>query len=316
MAGGRRPSKANIELRHLRYFVATAEELNYGRAAERLKIAQPGLSQQIKSLEDIVGTPLFDRTKRAIQLTLAGELFLAESRKTIAQSELALLAARRAGRGEVGRVAIGYVGSAAYTGALTTMIGGFRAEFPEAEIQVSEMEMQQQLDQMAEGKLDIGFIRPPVPLPVGVTTVQIMMEEIVLAMPTSHRLASLSRVPLAKLSDDTFITPRHPPNVSFHKYTTAACRAAKFFPKLGPQGRDFVTIASMVAVGLGVALVPQSLKCIQFPGICYRPIAGGKVMAELAVAFRRNEASPVARAFAKYARQFGARSDMKVLTEN
>jgi DNA-binding transcriptional LysR family regulator len=315
MAGGRRPSKTNLELRHLRYFLATAEELNYGRAAERLNIAQPGLSQQIKSLEDIVGTPLFDRTKRAIRLTLAGELFAAESRKTVAQAEMALLAARRAGRGEVGRVAIGYVGSAAYTGALTTMIGGFREAYPEAEIQISEMEMQQQLDQMGEGKLDIGFIRPPISLPVGVTTVQIMMEEIVLAMSTSHRLAGLASVPLAEFSEDIFIIPRHAPNVSFHKYTTAACHAYGFFPKFGPQGRDFVTIASMAAVGLGVALVPQSLRCIQLPGVCYKPIMGGTVMAELAVAFRRNEPSPVARAFAKYARRFSSLTSRRVQSD-
>jgi DNA-binding transcriptional LysR family regulator len=305
MNGGRRGSKASIELRHLRYFVITAEELNYGRAAERLGIAQPGLSQQIQGLEEIIGTALFDRSKRAIRLTPAGELFLTEARKTVAQSELALLVARRAGRGEVGRIAIGYVGSAAYTGALTAMIGGFRADFPDAEIQVSEMEMIHQLDQIAEGKLDVGFIRPPVPLPAGVCTVQILMEEIVLALPAGHRLADLPRVPLSKLREDVFITPRHPPDVSFHRHTTQACRAAKFSPALGPQGRDFVTIVSMVAVGLGVALVPKSLTCIQLPGICYRPIGGPKLLAELALASRRSETSPAARAFVQYAGQFG-----------
>jgi DNA-binding transcriptional LysR family regulator len=286
----------------MRYFLATAEELNFGRAAERLKIAQPGLSQQIKSLEHILGTPLFDRTRRAVRLTLSGELFAAEARKTIAQADKALLAARRAGRGEIGQVAIGYVGSAAYTGALTTMIGGFRQAYPEAEIQIAEMEMQQQLDAMSEGRLDIGFIRPPINLPAGVTTVRIMMEKILLAMPTGHRLAGLARIPIAELKNDTFITPRHAPNISFHKYTTDACQAARFVPKFGPQGRDFVTIASMVAVGLGVALVPQSLKIIQLPGVCYKPIADSKVRAELSVAFRRNEPSAVARAFAKYVR--------------
>ena len=199
-------------------------------------------------------------------------------------------------------MAIGYTGSAAYTGALTTMIAGFRQAYPEAEIEIAEMEMQQQLDSMSEGRLDIGFIRPPVNLPVGVTTVRIMMEEILLAMPTGHRLARLTRVPLAGLKGETFITPRHAPNISFHKYTTDACHAAGFVPKFGPQGRDFVTIASMVAVGLGVALVPQSLKIIQLPGVCYKPIAESKVRAELAVAFRRNEPSPVARAFARYVR--------------
>ncbi len=142
-----------IELRHLRYFLATAEELNYRRAAERLRIAQPGLSQQIKKLEEIVGTPLFDRTRRTVRLTLAGELFMHEARKTLAHAESAMLVARRAGRGEVGRIAIGYVGSAAYTGVLTTMVGKFRSSYPEVELQISEMEMQQQLDQLDQGRL-------------------------------------------------------------------------------------------------------------------------------------------------------------------
>jgi len=306
MAAGRRPSSSTLELRHLRYFLATAEELNYGRAAERLRIAQPGLSQQIKNLEEIIGTPLFDRTRRSVQLTLAGELFAQEARKAVAQAEAALLVARRAARGEVGRIAIGYVGSAAYTGVLTTMVGEFRDAYPEVELQISEMEMQQQLEQMYEGKLDIGFIRPPVPMPLGITNIPVLFEDIVLAIPDSHPLAGADAVPLASFRSDIFITPRHPPDVSFHKYTTAACQAAGFYPRLGPQGRDFVTIASMVAVGLGVALVPQSLRCIQVPGLAYKPIAGDAILAELAVAFRRSEPSPVARAFALHARRSAA----------
>jgi DNA-binding transcriptional LysR family regulator len=303
MAAGRRPSSSTLELRHLRYFLATAEALNYGRAAERLRIAQPGLSQQIKNLEEIVGTPLFDRTRRSVQLTLAGELFVQEARKAIEQAETALLVARRAGRGEVGRIAIGYVGSAAYTGVLTTMVGEFRTAYPEVELQISEMEMQQQLQQISEGKLDIGFIRPPVPMPLGITNIPVLLEEIMVALPVSHPLTDADSVPLASLSGETFITPRHPPDVSFHKHTTVACQAAGFIPRLGPQGRDFVTIASMVAVGLGVALVPQSLRSIQVPGLRYKPIAGEPILAELAVAFRRNEMSPVARAFALHARR-------------
>lgn len=292
-----------LELRHLRYFLATAEELNYGRAAARLQIAQPGLSQQIKNLEEIVGTALFDRTRRSVKLTLAGELFAEEARKALQQAETALLVARRAGRGDLGRIAIGYVGSAAYTGALTTMVGEFRQAYPEVELDISEMEMLRQLDQLAQGKLDIGFIRPPVPLPMGIVSTPILQEEIILALPADHPHAADERVALSVLNGDTFITPRHPVGVSFRAHTTDACRAAGFSPHFGPQGRDFVTIASMVAVGLGVALVPQSLRAIQVPGLQYRPIAGEPVLGELAVAYRRNEPSPVARAFAAHARR-------------
>lgn len=295
-----------IELRHLRYFLTTVEEMHFGRAAERLGIAQPGLSQQIKILEGIVGTPLFDRTKRAVQLTLAGEILAGEARKTIAQSEMALLAARQAGRGEVGRIAVGYVGSAAYTGMLTKVINKFRDDYPAVELQISEMEMLQQLNQISEGKLDIGFIRPPVPLPIGIASVEVLQERLVLAIPSTHSLASRERVPLAAFNSDIFITPRHPPKVSFHKYTTQACQAAGFFPRLGPQGRDFVTITSMVSIGLGVALVPQSVKCIQLPDVRFKQIVGKPIYAELAVAFRRSEPSPAARAFAQHVRRFAS----------
>jgi len=292
-----------IELRHLRYFLATAEELHFGRAAERLHIAQPGLSQQIKNLEEMVGTRLFDRTRRSVRLTLAGELFAEEARRTLSQAEAAVTVARRAGRGEIGRITIGYVGSAAYTGKLTTLVGEFRDTYPEVDLQITEMEMQEQLMQLEGGTLDIGFIRPPVPLPLGLSTIPLLFEEVLLAIPGNHPLADAPVVELERFRHDTFITPRHPPDVSFHKHTTTACQVAGFFPRLGPQGRDFVTIASMVAVGLGVALVPQSLGCIQMPGLVYRPIAGTPVRAELAVAFRRGEYSPVARAFAQHARR-------------
>ncbi|WP_244487256.1 LysR substrate-binding domain-containing protein [Afipia sp. Root123D2] len=295
-----------IELRHLRYFLVTVEEMHFGRAAERLGIAQPGLSQQIMALEEIVGTPLFDRRKRAVQLTLAGEIFAGEARKTIAQSEMALLAARQAGRGEVGRIAVGYVGSAAYTGMLTRVINKFRDDYPDVELQISEMEMLEQLNQISEGKLDIGFIRPPVTLPIGIASVEVLQERLLLAIPSTHALASRERVPLAAFNSDIFITPRHPPKVSFHKYTTQACQAAGFFPRLGPQGRDFVTITSMVSIGLGVALVPQSVKCIQLPDVRFKPIIGKSIYAELAVAFRRSEPSPAARAFAQHARRFAS----------
>jgi len=304
MTGGRRPSRGNLELRHLRYFLAVAEELNYGRAAERLRIAQPGLSQQIRTLEDIIGTLLFDRSRRTVSLTLAGELFLVEARKTLAQADTALVAAQRAGRGEVGRIAIGYVASAAYTGMLTSLVGSFRRAHPEVELQITEMEMQRQLEALAEDRLDIGFIRPPVSLPVGITSFPLLQEGVLLALPDTHALAEAESVELASLAADTFITPRHGTGVSFHRHTVKACQAAGFHPLLGPQGQDFVTIASMVAVGLGVALVPQSVRCIQLPGIVYRPVAGPAIVAELALGYRRSEPSPAARNFTQHARGF------------
>lgn len=299
----RRPSHGNIELRHIRYFLAICEEMNFGRAAERLNIAQPGLSQQIKILEHLLGAKLFDRSRRRLRFTLAGEMFAEEARKVMTQVGIAAQTARRAARGEVGRLAIGYVGSAAYTGMLTRLVGDFRETHPLVELDLSELEMLRQLDAIGDGRLDIGFIRPPVAFPLGVSSVPIMQEEVFIALPTSHSLAQGERVPLHDLSEETFITPEHPPRVSFHHHTVHACQDAGFNPKLGPQGRDFVTIASMVSVGLGVALVPRSVRCIQLPSICYRPLSDVDVRAEMAVAFRQGDASMVVRDFIAATRQ-------------
>ena len=298
-----------MELRHLRYFLAVAEEMNFSRAAERLGIAQPGLSQQVRALEEIVGTPLLDRTRRSVRLTLAGELLARDAREILGKSEAAILAARRAGRGEVGRLAIGYVASAAYTGLLTSILGGFRRACPEVDLVITEMAMQPQLEAIVADRLDICFIRPPVSLPIGVTSFPVLQEPVALALPASHPMAQRDVVPLEALAAETFITPHHAAGVSFHHHTVMACRAAGFHPQLGPQGRDFMTIASMAAVGLGVALVPRSVACIQLPGVTYRPIAGKGITAELAVAHRRSEPSAAVRRFIRHARSFRLRGN-------
>lgn len=301
---GKKSSTGNLELRHLRYFLAIADEMNFGQAAERLNIAQPGLSQQIKMLEQILDVTLFDRSRRRLRMTLAGEMFEADARKIMADVERAVETARRAARGEIGRLAIGYVGSAAYTGMLTKLVGEFRGKHPLVALDIAEVEMLRQLEAIAEGRQDIGFIRPPVPLPAGIASVPVLTEELMIALPGIHAQASREAVSLRDLSGESFITPQHPPLVSFHAHTVKACVSAGFEPRLGAQGRDFMTIVSMVSVGLGVALVPQSVRCIQLPNVVYRPLAEALPKAELSVAFRRGDASMAVRNFIALARTF------------
>jgi DNA-binding transcriptional LysR family regulator len=304
MRAGRRITRHIIELRHMRYFLAVAEELNFGRAAEKLGVAQPNLSQQIKLLEEIVGALLFDRTQRSVRLTTAGECFVGEAREALVHAENALIAARRAGRGEIGRLAVGYVGSATYTGVLVSITGAFREGYPDVEIELAEMEMRDQIAAIAAGTLDIGFIRPPIELPIGIGNSLLMQEELAVAISDRHPLARLQDIPLSALREEIFITPRHAANVSFHKHTTDACLAAGFSPRLGPQADHFVTVVSMVAIGLGVALVPQSCRCLDLPGVCYRALAGKKILADLSVAYRRSEPSQPARTFLRYCQGF------------
>lgn len=303
MSEPRRRGFGHIELRHIRYFMAIAEEMSFARAAERLGVAQPGLSQQIKILEDLLEVRLFDRSKRKPSFTLAGELFHEEARKIMSQLDVATQVARRAARGEVGRLAVGYVGSAAYTGMLTRVIGAFREAHPAVELNISELEMMLQLDAIAEGRMDIGFIRPPVPLPGKIDTIPILFEELDVALNTRHPVAEQADVDLKDLAEDDFILPRHASQISFHHHTTVACQKAGFQPRFGPQGRDFMTIASMVSIGLGVALVPRSIRCIQLPSLVYKPVRGPSVRAELAVAFRRGDHSPIVRSFLAIARR-------------
>jgi DNA-binding transcriptional LysR family regulator len=300
---GKKSSAGNLELRHLRYFLAIADEMNFGQAAEKLDIAQPGLSQQIKMLEHILGVTLFDRSRRRLRMTLAGEMFEAEARQIMAHVDHAVETTQRAGRGEVGRLVIGYVGSAAYTGMLTSLVGEFRLGYPRVDLAISELTMLAQLEAIAQGRLDIGFIRPPVPMPEGVAAIALSAENLFIALPATHRDAGKEAVQLRDLSDETFITPEHPPQVSFYAHTVDACSLAGFEPRLGPQGRDFMTISSMVSVGLGVALVPQSVSCVQLPNVVYRPLADSGPKAELSVAFRRGDASMAVKNFIALARK-------------
>jgi len=203
---------------------------------------------------------------------------------------------------------VGYVGSAAYTGMLTNIVGDFRKACPDVELVISTLAMQQQLVAIAEDELDICFIRPPVTLPPGIASFPVLQEPLSIALPEVHPEASQDAVRLAALKEETFITPEHAAGVSFHRHTILACQVAGFHPRMGPQGRDFVTIASMVAVGLGVALVPQSLERIRLPGVVYRPMEGTVIKAEMAVAHRRGEPSPVVRRFIAAARKFRLKS--------
>ncbi|MDP9835495.1 DNA-binding transcriptional LysR family regulator [Neorhizobium huautlense] len=306
MAAPKTPRATQFELRHLRYFIALVEERNFERAAARLGIAQPGLSQQIRNLETLVGLPLLDRSKRSVHLTPPGQILFDEARKIVAQTDAALSQLRRVGRGQTGKISIGYVASVAYSGVLTQSLSSFRQTYPDIELQLVEMEMRMQLNKIAEGELDFGYIRPPVSVPAGVATMTVLREPLVVALPANHPLASVEEVHLAALSAESFITPRQPADVGWHSNTLEACRAAGFEPAISATGRDFTTIASMVAVGLGAAVGPQSLSCLRLPGVRYLRLLNNRVTSDLAVAYRKTEGSVAVRAFiahqrAKYA---------------
>jgi DNA-binding transcriptional LysR family regulator len=287
-----------MELRQLRYLLVLAEELHFSRAAQRLGIAQPALTQQIQALERELGAKLFQRTKRSVHLTVAGRLTLEQAVRTLQQAEQTAMVARQAGRGEKGPVEIGYVGSAAFSGILSKTIFAYRKTNPNVELRLHELDISQQVEDLDSGRLDVGFIRPPVrQWPVGVTSLTLSREPIIVAVPKAHRLARLKAVPIAALADESFIVTHFQEGVGFHAQVAAICHEGQLTLRIAQRARQFAAITSLVGAGLGVAFVPDSLRNLRVPNVVYRPLADVKATTDLALIFRKSEQAPAVVSF-------------------
>jgi DNA-binding transcriptional LysR family regulator len=291
-----------MELRHLRYFVAVAEELHFSRAAERVGIAQPPLSQQIKALEHEVGAPLLLRTKRSVHLTPVGEVFLAEARKTLAQSEQALQAARRAARGEVGKLAVGFVSSAVY-GKFASVFGLMRRRYPDVALVLQDMTSEEQVEAMKASAIDVGLVRPPVLAAEALAVRTILREPLMAALPAKHPLARQKRLPLKALSAEAFLLVPRPLGPGFYDRVLGLCARVGFVPRVVQEARTTQTIASLIAAGIGVSLVPASLQNLRLDGIVYRDLTDAGATTELAVMWRPEDRSAVLAAFLNLIRE-------------
>lgn len=287
-----------MELRHLRYFVAVAEELHFGRAAERLGIAQPPLSQQIKALEQEIGVPLFSRTKRHVELTAAGSVFLNESRKILALSEQAARAAQRAARGEIGQLEVGFVGSAVY-GDVSSVFRHMRERYPEISLNLQDLTSEEQVEAMKTYRLDVGLVRPPVVGAESLVMQVISREPIVVVLPRTHSLAGRKKIAIEELAKEPFVQiPRHV-GPGFYDQFIRVCAQAGFSPNVVQEARTTLTIVSLVAGGMGVSLVPASLQNLQRSGVVYRPIKPPAPTTDLAVMWRPEDESPALQSFLK-----------------
>jgi DNA-binding transcriptional LysR family regulator len=268
-----------VELRHLRYFVAVAEELNVTRAAVRLGIAQPPLSQQIGKLERELGVQLLERNARGVRLTTAGAALLAEARLLLARADEAIRIVRNVGHGESGAVRIGSVASG-FSGVLLDLLPAFRAAFPAVLPLVYEMEAVPQLEALTHGTIDIAFLRVTDPYP-GVTLWPLVAEPLVAAIPERHPLARADRVSLGELAAEPFVAfPRAAAPEAFDAITSA-CRAAGFTPDIVYEASNDHSLVALVATGLAVSLVPRSTSNLHMPGATYRavePAASAAVM--------------------------------------
>lgn len=277
------------ELRHLRYFIAVAEELHFGRAAQRLNIAQPGLSQQIKALETELGVPLLLRNRRRVELTAAGHVFLEEGRRALAQLERAEKLARRAASGEIGRLAIGGTESATWV-VLPQLVREFRKRHPNVDLTIREMPSPAQLAALRNAEIDIGFVRPPIGTE-GLVARTVLEEKLGVILPKAHPLAKRSEIPITALRDQPLVV--HPARPSgWAEFMTGICRNAGFEPVVAQEASETATAVSFVAAGLGLTIVPISLKGLVRPGLAYRPVAKPAPTAKLLMVYRSAPLAP------------------------
>jgi DNA-binding transcriptional LysR family regulator len=298
----------SFELRHLRAFLLLAETRHFGVAAERLGITQPALSQAIKSLEDMLGVTLLDRRPRRLSLTDAGEVFLVEAAATVAQAARAQNIGKRAGRGQAGLVDIGYVGSAPFSPVFSRIISSFRENFPDITLRMTQLPSLVQLDRIAQSSLDCGFVRTPMgAAPPGVITRVLDHERILMALPAAHPLAAADACVLRDFAGEYFIQYQPQQSAGLHGLVTGLCRAAGFEPLVAQVVPQVATMICLVQAGLGVALVPATMRGLAIPGVVYREIDSAAAATELCLIARYPETSPSVRSFFAHATRPGDR---------
>ena len=282
-----------MELRHIRYFVAVAEELNFTRAAARLGIGQPPLSQQIKDLEAELGAALLRRVPHGAELTEAGKAFLEEGRRALAASESAATAVKRAARGESGHLNLGFTSSAHFNAVVPMTIRQFTGRYPKVQLSLEEANTNKLLDAVSRGTLDVAFTHSGLEQGTGLSCIAVKVEPLVAALPATHAKAGDRALRLADLAGDEFILKPRSVGPELHRQVIDACRTAGFEPSLGHEAPQLATVISFVAAGLGVALVPGSMQDVRASGVSYLPLSDVQASISLCLVWRRGDPSKV-----------------------
>jgi DNA-binding transcriptional LysR family regulator len=284
-----------MELRHLRYFVAVAEELHFRRAAERLHMSQPPLSQQIRRLEEEIAATLLLRNQHGVELTAAGEAFLNRAREILAAVDDAALEARRVQRGEVGRLAVGFVGSAMYS-VVPELLRAFRDEYGGVALRLHELGTSELLRQLESGRLDVAFVRPARPRR-GLSIETVLREATVVALPDRHPLALKTPLKLADLAGEPLVFLTRSGSPGLRDSLALAIDRLGGEDGIVQEAAEMQTVIGLVAAGVGISLVPESVRSLVRAGVTYRPLADNAPRVELAVAWRTDDPSPVLAAF-------------------
>ncbi len=284
-----------MELRHLKYFVAVAEEMHFGRAAKKLHIAQPPLSQQIMNLESELGVRLFDRTRRSIRLTDAGRYFLKEAKEVLAHVAQAAETAGRIHRGHAGRLVVGFVGSVVHT-FLPAGLRTFRERFPDVEMVLQELNTAEQIEALHARRLDIGFLYQGAQ-DAALSYRKLTQAPLLVVLPTKHALSDRKSLNIRELAREPFIANTRSSEPVVRDAFISLCHAAGFSPRITQEAGQVQTVLGLVASGLGVCLLPDFIKNIRRPGVRYIPLSGSPPTVRLAVAWRSDNTSPLVKSF-------------------
>jgi len=285
-----------MDLRHLRYFVVVAEELHFTRAAARLGIQQPPLSQQIRQLEDELGARLFQRLTRGVELTEPGTFLLREARQVLDQVERARLAVQSLARGASGHIRVGFSNASYFSPVVSRVIRDYREHYPEVVLTPMQSVTADLVQALHGATVDVAFLRAPFD-DEGLGSELIVEEPLVAVVPASNALANGRSLPLALLAREAFLLFPRSTSPGFHDAIIGACLRAGFSPRLGQETPDIPSIVHLVGAGFGVSVVPESISQIRAEGAVYLPLAGESPMAQIRIGYRRHDQSPAVRNF-------------------
>jgi DNA-binding transcriptional LysR family regulator len=287
-----------MDLTRLRSFVALADRLHFGETARLLHVSQPALSKQIRLLEEEIGAPLFDRDRHGVRLTSVGRVLVEEGRALVREIDAVFDRARRAARGEIGRLAIGF-GFSTLT-LVPRVVSRFRQLYPDVEISLRDMSTVDQLEALLSDRLDVGFVR--LPAGAGLRSIPVLEERLVLALPARHAsVAAIKRV--GDVRAEPFIQLPRQISPSFHDHVFEVCASHGFRPNVIQESSEFPTILALVAAGLGVALVPETALRTHVEGVVTRPIRDRVATWRVGAAWREERGEVLREAFLRVLRE-------------
>ena len=291
-----------MELRHLKYFIAVAEDLHFGRAAARLNIAAPTLSHQIAALETMLGAKLLTRrTKSTVALTHSGKHFLIEAKETIKQAARAELIGRQAGRGDAGSITVGFILSAGFSGLISSTLVKFHKTHPDVAFQITRMLTFAQYKAIADGTLDVGLAQAPRRYPSGLDGFTISRQPLFAAIPESHHLATRKKITPAMLLEEDFVALSMELETGFWG-NIAAILPPGVSPRIVERAPDAFTLMALVAAGVGVSVLSEPFSRVGMRGLVFRKISDVIATADVAAIHRKNESSPVVLAYINFLR--------------